>query len=476
MLEITDKKYAKQLAKILFEIKSKKDGKNLLSHLNKLYRIKKEMNDDNKFDDLFEDISLRVKKGGEYEKEKLTLPSSSETTESSPNSEKLLIKQLEKAEAGAAQPVSAVNFVPDYVALFDKFSYCGFSFGHKESLLITNSLRNLSSKLSSGYLSFFGKIFCSPGKDYYIAEGVDVEAPGTEFPDPDFEKRREDGVNRNVYYVTQDLCGEWKELPDVTPSMIKAAREVKYIFRGDLEGGICVTPEFKWQEKYLLRCQIARIYHGAKLVPSINHYTIEDPESPFKPLTPSEKPKKFTHQILSDLRYWIHYPPGILKNGRISHIIDDPPEGVEAEEHKKNIMNADPFDIRMGTASEDKKIRSGYEQVLDYESVNAWRIDEFYEDEVYVNPYVKMLNEDSPDFDESEQKENQCDYSLISVRSFRWPGAINLYTNKESYFFYVGNGMKADENWPQGQGNFKFREFPSIPKEIDDKEDNKEPN
>ena len=39
---------------------------------------------------------------------------------------------------------------------------------------------------------------------------------------------------------------------------------------------------------------LGRIYHGAKLVPSINHYTIEDQEAPYKMLTLAEKPKKFT--------------------------------------------------------------------------------------------------------------------------------------------------------------------------------------
>jgi hypothetical protein len=53
-----------KLAKILSNIKSKDGEKNLFQHLNKMYEIKKLINDDIKFNDLFEDISLRIKEQG----------------------------------------------------------------------------------------------------------------------------------------------------------------------------------------------------------------------------------------------------------------------------------------------------------------------------------------------------------------------------------------------------------------------------
>ncbi len=45
-----------KLAKILSNIKSKDGEKNLFQHLNKMYEIKKLMNDDIKYNDLFEEI------------------------------------------------------------------------------------------------------------------------------------------------------------------------------------------------------------------------------------------------------------------------------------------------------------------------------------------------------------------------------------------------------------------------------------
>ena len=42
-----------------------------------------------------------------------------------------------------------------------------------------------------------------------------------------------------------------------------------------------------------------------------------------------------------------------------------------------------------------------------------WKLTQYMEDNIYVNLYIKLLDEKSPDFDSSEQKENKCDYSLI---------------------------------------------------------------
>ena len=455
---------------ILREIKSKDGTTNLMEHLKKMYTIKKLMNDDEKYNDLFEDISLHLKEKEKYIQDEENVKDLNFVID---QNEKNLLNPLMKAEGGEnneLQPVTNINFVPDYVDIFNKLSYGGLSFSVKESILITNSLRNLASTLP-GNVTFFGKIFGSE-KDYYIAEATEIDPPADFNYDADMEKRKEDGINRNVFYVTNNLTEKWVELPDVKPSQIKLSRKIKYIFTGNLNRKIYTNPTFNGEERHLLRCQIARIYHGAKLVPSINHYTIEDPESPFKQLVPAEKPKRLTNENLTSLDYWIHYPPGILNNGRISHIIDDPPEGVEPEDHKKKIIDADPFDKRMGAASNDKKICSNFSVSKDYAGLLPWRIDQYYEDNIYINPYVKMLDETQPDFDPAEQKENKMNYSLVVVKSLRWQGAYNAYLNGESYFFYVGNGMKIEDNMFEG---YNFKNFPTIPEDKPDKDTQPEP-
>ena len=109
------------------------------------------------------------------------------------------------------------------------------------------------------------------------------------------EKRKEDGVNKKVFFVTNDLSEKLVELPDVKPSQIRISRQIKYTLTGNLENPIHSNPTFIGTEKHYLKCIIVRIYHGAKIVPSINHFTIEDPESPFKPLTAAENPKQLKY-------------------------------------------------------------------------------------------------------------------------------------------------------------------------------------
>ena len=67
------------------------------------------------------------------------------------------------------------------------------------------------------------------------------------------------------------------ELPDVKQSQIIASRKIRYIFTGNLKTPIHSNPQFNGQEQHYLICQIARIYHGTKLVPNINHWILDEP-------------------------------------------------------------------------------------------------------------------------------------------------------------------------------------------------------
>ena len=415
---------------------------NLYSHIKHLLKTKYAMNDNEKFDDLFEDISLHLKENGYYIKDDddlssdyiqklLKEPEIIKSILNQYNKEKLLMKPPSKAEEGSEpQPITNINFIPDYYELFQKFGSIGINFSKKELLLLNKSLTKLATILTNGNITFFGKIFGSE-KDYYIVEATEIEPPENFNYDNDMEKRKEDGINKNVFYVTNDLSEKWIELPDIKPSQIKASRLIKYNITGNLENPIYSNPTFIGNEKHYLRCIIARIYHGAKLVPSINHYTIEDQESPFKPLTPAEKPKQLKYKDLINMNNWIHFPPGILNCGRVSHMTEDPPEGVDPEEFKKQVIAKDPFDKRMKKISEDKKIFIN--QKL---GINPWRIEVGYEDTIYINPYIKLLDETQPDFDPNEQKDNMANFLAICIRSLRLAGAVNIWSGKEKFIFF----------------------------------------
>ena len=452
--------------------------KNLSSLLSKMLDTKLELNNDRLYLDQFEDISLRIKSSGYYLKEKSEqeklLKYLQDYTSNIQSKKDLLETPKNKAEEGGegeaeATPITQVNFVEDYYTLFDKLSWCGISLSPKESFLLVNSLRNLSAKLQVGMFSFFGKIYGTE-KDYYIAQGADIDPKEDANYDNDMEKRKEDGINQYVYYVTNDLSSEWVELPDIKPSQLIGSRLIRYNFTGDLERQIYTNPYFKGQEKHYLRCQISRIYHGTKLVPSLNHYKIEDPENPFKSLTPEEKPKQFKHEDLLDLKNWIHFPPSILKQGRVSHFIEAP-EDADPEEFRKKEMEKDPFEKRIKPINEDIGIMgaSNFSEI----KISPWKLTQYFEDEIYTNPYIKLLDEKAPDFDPAEQKDNKCDYSIICVKSLRWPGAYNFYINKSSYFFYFGFGQKF-EDLPH-KGSFVYKKFPDLPNDLDDLEDQPEP-
>ena len=453
--------------------------KNLSTLLSKMIDTKLELDNDRLYLDQFEDISLRIKSSGHYineksEQEKL-LKYLQDYTSNCQSKKELLETPKNKAEEGGEgegepTPITQVNFVEDYYTLFDKLSWCGISLSPKESFLLVNSLRNLSAKLQAGMLSFFGKIYGTE-KDYYIAQGADIEPKEDANYDNDMEKRKEDGINQYVYYVTNDLSSDWVELPDIKPSQLIGSRLIRYNFTGDLERQIYTNPYFKGQEKHYLRCQISRIYHGTKLVPSLNHYKIEDPENPFKAFITEEKPKQFKHEDLLNLNNWIHYPPSILKQGRVSHFIEAPDDAPDPEEFRKKEMEKDPFEKRIKPISEDIGIMgaSNFSEI----KISPWKLTQYFEDEIYTNPYIKLLDEKAPDFDPAEQKDNKCDYSVICVKSLRWPGAYNFYVNKTSYFFYFGFGLKF-EDLPH-KGSFVYKKFPDLPNDFDDLEDQPEP-
>ena len=484
----------KEISEMLTDIKSSDGEKNLLELLSKLLDTKIELDNDQLYTDQFEDISLKIKKNGFYIKDSLKKESLLKYLEDFSKNIKpkkdLLKPPMNKAEGeggGEAEgeeggvpenegtPITQVNFVEDYYSLFSKISWSGIGLDEKTSFLLTNSIRNLSAKLQSGFLKFFGKIYGTE-KDYYIVQASDYDTPEEnkegekEEKDPRMENRKEDGVNQFAYFVTNDLASDWIELPDVTPNQIIGSRLIRYIFTGDLERNIYTNPFFNGQEKHYLRCQISRIYHGTKLVPTINHYKVEEQENPFKALTLEEKPKPLKHEDLIQLKTWIHYPPSILKQGRISHFIEAP-EDADPEEFRKKQIELDPFEKRIKPIIEDSIIKGPSE--ISNIKIIPWKLTQYMEDNIYINPYIKLLDEKAPDFDPAEQKENKFDYSLICIKSFVWPGAFNFYFDKNTYFFYFGNGLKFSDI-PQ-KGSFVNKSFPILPNDLDDLPDQPEP-
>ena len=142
----------------------------------------------------------------------------------------------------------------------------------------------------------------------------------------------------------------------------------------------------------------------------------------------------------------------------------------DPEEFRKKEMEKDPFEKRIKPITEDITIKSNS---LTNVKIPSWKLSQVYEDKIYINPYIKLLDEKAPDFDPAEQKDNKCDYTIICVKSLIWPGAYNFYFGKESYFFYFGNGLKFIDTY--NEGTFNYKAFPKLPVDLDDLPDEPEP-
>lgn len=94
------------------------------------------------------------------------------------------------------------------------FEWAGVYLGKDDTYLLYKSLIKLGIAKAVKSIRFWGKITCSK-KDYFVAEGQ-VEA-GEEPELPANWEPKGTGVNKNTYWVTNDLLGEWTELPVVSP-------------------------------------------------------------------------------------------------------------------------------------------------------------------------------------------------------------------------------------------------------------------
>jgi hypothetical protein len=99
-------------------------------------------------------------------------------------------------------------------------------------------------------IRFAGKILGSH-RDYWVAAGA-LNEPEETNSDPAIEKRGS-GVNHLVYWVTDNLLGDWIQLPDCNPSHIVAARRIKHIMTGDLNAEVNSNPKFPGKERHFLR-------------------------------------------------------------------------------------------------------------------------------------------------------------------------------------------------------------------------------
>lgn len=343
-----------------------------------------------------------------------------------------------------------VGNVPNLAKLGRMFEWAGVSFGEKEYFLLQQSLAKLAQSSGASKIRFWGKIYGTE-KDYYIAEGVleggEEEGEGEEEKPADFEARGT-GVNQFVYWVTHDALSPWVKLPDLLPRFLKASRQIKVSFTGNLERELITNPFFNGKEKHYLRAQIARIHHGTTLIPKGLYRPTEDDAKEIEPEEAEDEESKYVPQTenQSKLSNWCHYPKGILKNCRTGHMDPEPEEGVdiEPEELLKQIEAKDPYEPRLKQLTQDHEVEHG---------VPAWNLRTYGDSERQAT--LKGKTEHN---------------GLVVVKSNRWPGSLTVWKGTSWNQIYVGHGHKYES-----QSYFPVSP-PTVPTDPEDQEEQPEPN
>lgn len=101
---------------------------------------------------------------------------------------------------------SKTFIIPDVVEESRIFEWAGLSFGEDETYKLSKSIRRLALLSGASRLRFWGKIYGSK-KDYLIVEGI-LDIPEEEKSNY-FQEKRGDGVNKLVYWVSDNILEDW---------------------------------------------------------------------------------------------------------------------------------------------------------------------------------------------------------------------------------------------------------------------------
>lgn len=228
-------------------------------------------------------------------------------------------------------------------------------------------------------------------------------------------------MNKFVYWACNSPLEAWTQLPDLAPSDIQAARDVKVFFTGDLEKRIVTNPFFFKREKNFLRAQISRIAFGTTIVPKGMYRATEENPKEIEDNNPVEGAIVIPSTlVMGKIEMWVHHTQNILRCNRITHP-DQGGEGDDSAEVMKKIEAADPYESRLKSISLDSRVKGG---------LPSWVVKHCGEQDVFGTP--KNPND----------KQN---FGTVVVKSLQWPGAHTFFTGGKWTSIYVGDGLKHEQ-------------------------------
>ncbi|KAM3137989.1 hypothetical protein pb186bvf_009884 [Paramecium bursaria] len=416
-----------------------KDGNtNLYDHLtNVLTKILLD-NPKNAFE-LFEDYSLQVKQSGYvFQKHQEYDNASRPIAQLDPEIAKQTLKLIGKINLGTEdepQDPPQAGYVPNLPEEAVLFEWAGLAID--ETYKIFKSLTLLSVTKQASQVRLWGKIL-GRNKDYFIAEGVaGTNVEDGELP-PDVEARGS-GVNTKSYWATTDiLSNDWIELPLVYPQHITTARQIRYIFTGNLEADVITNPYFFGKEKHLLKAQIVRITQSTQIAPK-GQFTLR--EDDIKEIDPTQDYKLPPFNQLITLDSWVHKTQAILKCGRLTIQLPADLGDKDPEVEQKLMEAADPQEPRLKPLSQDRILGR-----------RGWKI-RICGDTTDYNPQAKDVK-------------NKQNNGVIVIKSNTWPGLVSVYQNKVFQQMYVGYGFKlSDQHFYPKQPQLVQNEAVDVPEQ-----------
>jgi len=327
---------------------------------------------------------------------------------------------------------------PNFEQDAEMFDWAGVNFGEEESYKICKAIKRLAQMSGGDNMRFFGKIYGTK-RDYWIICGKLKEAEET-VTAKHIEKRGQ-GVNAQVFWVTDNLLNDWIQLPECRPEHIMVARMIKHVFTGDLNAEINSNPPFPGKERHLLRATLARISFATQIVPK-GLFEIDEETNEMKFTEDFQVPP---FEELKSLESWGNLHPIILQAGRVTH---SEPEGMEEdakEAYMADLEEKDKTEERFRAIQEHKPM-PGLE--------TAW--------------LVKIVG-DQQQYNLLPPREGTTTYSVMVLRSLRWPGAITVTKGGKCAFCYLGYGLK------RGDPSYNPTEPPEVQKDPQDQYENPEP-
>lgn len=223
-------------------------------------------------------------------------------------------------------------FIEDVVNKAKILEGVGINISSKEVIKLRESMKKLLNERVSK-MRFWGKIL-GKEQDYYIVQ-IEYKQPQiiTKYTaKKDHEPRYNEGANYYVFYATNDLLGDWVELPDVTYEQIRISRLFKYYLSGNLNRKVKSFIDFPGKEAHLLKCTIIRIMHATSIVPEglLEMKNIENAQEIYgielnDKLTQNVQGFQLqaTNEEIMNAEKWVHEYAYIYNNGKIINLTEE---------------------------------------------------------------------------------------------------------------------------------------------------------